>query len=200
MQMRKLPIYLLTLIIALTGLVACQPLEAPAPTESANVESGLVAEKSLYQDPDGLFTAPIPTNWTAQQADGYGILSSPNDGIQVYVLAVDADDLEAAVQDAWQMVDPAFDLEPDQILEEPAGRVERAITVTYDLEDEERFALGGGWLHDGIAYITLVEGRSGQRAAARLADADHPLRLRYLGRRRGEPGRRRTSADHAGGA
>ena len=158
MQMRKLPIYLLTLIIALTGLVACQPLEAPAPTESANVESGLVAEKSLYQDPDGLFTAPIPTNWTAQQADGYGILSSPNDGIQVYVLAVDADDLEAAVQDAWQMVDPAFDLEPDQILEEPAGRVERAITVTYDLEDEERFALGGGWLHDGIAYITLVKG------------------------------------------
>ncbi len=56
------------------------------------------------------------------------------------------------------MVDPEFSLEPDQILEEPAGDVERAITVTYDPQDEDRFVLGGGWLHEGIAYIALVQG------------------------------------------
>ena len=156
MQARKITFFFCTLTIMLLALVACQPLEPPA-TEPIAMENA-AEEDPVYADPQGLFTAPIPTNWTAQQADGYGILSSPNDGIQVYVLAVAADDLEAAVQDAWQMVDPAFELEPDQILEEPAGRVERAITVTYDSEDEDRFALGGGWLHDGIAYITLVKG------------------------------------------
>ncbi len=47
---------------------------------------------------------------------------------------------------------------PDQVIDEPASQVERAITVTYDADDEDRFALGGGWLHDGTAYVVLAEG------------------------------------------
>jgi hypothetical protein len=120
-----------------------------------------MAADDVYTDPERRFSVPIPVNWSVQQADGYAILTAPDGGMGIYVLALAADDLEAAVEQAWGMVDPEFGLEPDQILDEPATDVERAITVTYDPEDEERFALGGGWLNEGIAYIALVQVESG---------------------------------------
>lgn len=157
MNMRKVPVCLLHFAIVLI-LVGCQPVESQAPSATPSGTATVATDEDIYTDPQTLFTVPIPTNWSTEQAEGYGILSSPNDGINVYVLTLDASDLEEAIQQAWQTVDPTFDLEPDQILDEPASNVERAVTVTYSPEDENQFALAGGRLHDGIAYITLVRG------------------------------------------
>ena len=118
-------------------------------------------EEPRYEDPNGLFSVPIPTNWTADQGDGYGILTSPEGGITVYVLTVESDDIEEAVSAAWAIVDPAFDLEPDEVIEAPPigtkEGAEKAFTITYDTGDETEVILAGGWVYQGIVYVELFK-------------------------------------------
>jgi len=118
-------------------------------------------EEPRYEDPNGLFSIPIPTNWTAEPGDGYGILTSPEGGITVYVLTVESDDIEEAVAAAWAIVDPAFDLEPDEVIEAPPTSAqegaEKAFTITYDTGDEDEVILAGGWVYQGIVYIEVIK-------------------------------------------
>ena len=48
----------------------------PAPTSAGE-------GNDVYKDPNGLFSVPIPTNWSAESANGYGILTSPDGGLRV---------------------------------------------------------------------------------------------------------------------
>ena len=118
-------------------------------------------DKNVYEHPEGFFTVPIPTNWTAEQREGYAVLTSPDGEVAAYVLALEGDDLEQAVADGWQVVVPGFDLEVDDIIDEPlTNNAERAITIVYDTgEDEERIVIAGGWLYDGVAYLEMFETR-----------------------------------------
>jgi CubicO group peptidase (beta-lactamase class C family)/pimeloyl-ACP methyl ester carboxylesterase len=117
---------------------------------SSAVEEG----EGIYQHPGGLFSVPIPTNWAVEERTGYATLTSPDGEIEVYVLALEADDLEQAVADGWALIDPEFDLDIDEVIDEPVTNgAERAITVTYDTGDGETIVMGGGWLHDGVAYL-----------------------------------------------
>jgi CubicO group peptidase (beta-lactamase class C family) len=120
---------------------------------------GQAVAKDVYKDPDGLFSVPIPTNWTVEQKEGYATLSSPDNEVAVYVLVLESDDLEQAVADGWKLIDPTFDLEVDDLIDEPVTNgAERAITIIYDTgEDEERIVLGGGWLYEGLAYLEMFE-------------------------------------------
>ncbi|MFV1991829.1 MAG: alpha/beta hydrolase family protein, partial [Acidimicrobiales bacterium] len=77
------------------------------------------ADTAVYEDPNGLFSVPIPTNWTAEQADGYAILSSPDNEITLKMLAIEGDDVEEAIKAAWAVVDREFDLEPQGISDRP---------------------------------------------------------------------------------
>src|SRR5512142_2533307 len=72
-----------------------KPASAPqAPTSGAPAarEAG-PASGASYQDPQGRFSVPVPANWEAEARDGYGLLTSPEDKIKVYVLAVDGADI-----------------------------------------------------------------------------------------------------------
>lgn len=63
-----------------------------------------------YDDPNGQFTVPIPTNWTAITTDsGAALLSAPGDTIQMYMLVVESDSAEAAVTAGWEQVGVAFE-------------------------------------------------------------------------------------------
>jgi hypothetical protein len=136
--------------------------DAPAP-----VEAGTGA---VYADPEGLFTVPIPTNWTVEEGEGYATLTSPEEGIHFHVLALSAENLEEAIESAWSMVDPSFDLEPEEVIEEPAQRVDRAISIAYDTGDDQQFAIASGQQYQGIAYLQLVEAdlASIQRRSAQI--------------------------------
>jgi CubicO group peptidase (beta-lactamase class C family) len=131
----------------LTALEALAPLGEGEDTD----------EEALYEHPDGLFTVPIPTNWTVEELDGYARLASPDETLNVYVLAVEADDLERGIEDAWAIVDPEFALDVDEVIDEPnPDGVERTVTIIYDMgDDEESIIVAGGWLHDGIAYVEI---------------------------------------------
>jgi CubicO group peptidase (beta-lactamase class C family) len=113
---------------------------------------------SVYRDPSGLFTVPVPTNWVLEEFEGYAVLTSPDEEITAYVLALEGDDLETAVADGWQMVDPDFAYELEEVIDEPAqDGVERAITITYDTGEDGPILIGGGWQHDGVSYVELFK-------------------------------------------
>lgn len=156
----------ITLLLAVL-VSGCQMVTAPPP-EAGALESPLAtpapvtgpAEEStegVYTDPQGRFTVPIPTNWSAQPVDDYVVLASPQEQIQVYLLALPGEDIEAAIEQAWEQVDPDFALEVDQVFESPpAGGYEAVVNISYESEDDEQIVAAGGMLYEGVVYTLLV--------------------------------------------
>ena len=140
-----------------TASPATSPTAIPTPTST--VESHEAARNAVYEDPSDRFSVPIPTNWTARGAEGYGILTDPDGKITIYVLAVEGADVEAAIVDAWALVDPEFDLEPNDVTELPAtGGLEKVVDIVYDTGDESRLVAAGSELYQGLVYILLARG------------------------------------------
>ena len=145
------------------GEAAGQPAVGPDAAEAG--------AESQYVDPEGRFTAPIPTGWTATVQDGYVRLAGPEGGIYLDVVVASAEDPEGAVADAWALTLPDAELELVQTLEPPSGPgVDRTLILNYDLSDS-------GDLYQAIAqvvgeetYMMLVHGQAEmiQRRAAQL--------------------------------
>ena len=102
--MQKIKRYPPLLALFLIITIACTPIRpAPTPAPGGTVppptlvpqSPAATANTDLYVDPEGLFQAPIPTGWMAQQASGYAVLLSPAEAIRLYVLTVQADNAEA---------------------------------------------------------------------------------------------------------
>jgi hypothetical protein len=113
-------------------------------------------DESTYSDPAGRFSVPIPVSWSVRQADGYGILTSPDEGITIHVLAVEGGDLEGAAQVGWAVVDATFDLQPTRLStgSAPAG-VEQAV-LFYDTGNENEIVIADVRLYERTAYLILA--------------------------------------------
>ena len=136
--------------------------DAGAPADGAREE---------YEDPQGRFTFPIPTGWQASEGEGVVTAQDPSGGIRAHIVVSEGEDLEAAVRDAWSRAVPEFDLEPEETLEPPSERgVERTILVNYDPDDDERVYQAIAQLHEGTAYVLLIDANLAdlQRRAAQL--------------------------------
>lgn len=163
--MKQITHCLMILVLAL--LVACAPIRpdetAPAgtvPAVATTVPADEVARADEYIDPQGLFSAPVPTGWTAEQQDGYVRLASPEAGIQLYLFATPAENAEAAIAAAWQQIDPAFAETVDETLTPPAqGGIEAVTVVNYKFDEEnERIYQAVAQLYAGTYYLLLVDG------------------------------------------
>ena len=142
-------ITMLILTILLIGSAGC--IDPPTPKL-------VPIEGDTYTDLDGLFSVPIPTNWHAAQSyKGYGILTSPEEDLIVYVMAVEAESVEEGVRMAWDIIDPTFALEPDEVVELPARNgADVAINITYDTGTEDEVIMAGGWTYEDFAYIEII--------------------------------------------
>lgn len=113
-----------------------------------------------YTDPAGRYSVPIPTNWTLSEADGYVMLKDPEESIKMYLVVLPGTDLAQATLDAWQLIDPAFDVAIDEAIEPPAGRdVDGALVTTYDTGDDNRIMQAVAQGKDGEAYLLLIDGQ-----------------------------------------
>lgn len=52
------------------------------------------AEAETYNDPQGRFTVPVPTNWTVREGDGFVTLSDPGGEISAHLLVTPDTNLE----------------------------------------------------------------------------------------------------------
>ncbi len=138
-----------------TPAVQASPLPTPAPAQGSEAEAA-----DEYVDPSGLFSVPIPTNWTAEQQEGYVRLASPNDGLVIYLLTLQAESGEAAIEQGWQTVDPTF-AEPVQetVAPPPSGGVEAFTVITYEYDEaNEQFYQAVARLYDDTYYLLLIDG------------------------------------------
>jgi len=140
-----------------TPALTPSPTAVPEPTQAAGSPDEV--RDAFYSDASGLFSVPIPTNWSVESADGYGILTAPDNDFTIYVLAVEGPDVEAAIVDSWAEVDPEFDLEPRDVIEQSAtGGAEKAFFIVYDDDDVSRIAIARGQLYHGVVYVLLGVG------------------------------------------
>lgn len=77
-------------------------------------------QAEIYTDPEGRFTTTIPAGWNDNSTEGYGRFEAEN-GTVIYVLAVEAADLETGAQASFELVAPDLvDAEPLQSTTAPA--------------------------------------------------------------------------------
>lgn len=135
----------------------------PAPEVSSAVpvtpaDSEAQPRTNVYTDPQDRFSVPIPTNWQAEQRDGFVALSDPDQLIAAYALVVETADPKAALTEAWKRIDPSFTREPTAIQEPPpTNGAEQVVIASYD-GDPERVVTGQASLYQGITYVLLVDG------------------------------------------
>ena len=150
-------IALLWSLVTLVVLAGCQPIVAP-PTPAPNEEQ-IATESDIYSDPQGRFTVPIPTNWTATTRDGYALLTSPDEEIEVAIVVVPDPNLEAGVAQAWTIVDRELDTPVSKETEVPPyGGLERVISVEYETGESDVVMAALGLLSEGNTYALLFRG------------------------------------------
>lgn len=126
---------------------------APGPDEE--LPAGVA---SIFTDPAGRFSVPVPTNWTVAEQEGFTSLSDPEGTIQVYLRAIEGSDIGQAITDTWKLVDPTFDLEVDQTIDAPsAPGIEQTVVLSYQTGDRNRVVQAQGQLKDGIVYVDLYD-------------------------------------------
>lgn len=151
--------------------VAAAPAAPAAPGPGPVAPTPDAASGETLEDPEGRFTAPVPIGWTATVHDGYVTVTDPDEGIRLHLLAVDGEDLEAAVAQGWARVEPDFAAEVDEVLEPPSDPgVERTILVQYEDADDDVIRQAVAQLHEGVAYLMLIDAElaTAQRRGAQL--------------------------------
>lgn len=119
-------------------------------------------EDETYTDPAGLFSVPIPTNWTVTEAEGYALLASPDNEIEVYLLTVEGSSTTEAIAAGWTQVIADFALEAidTQSFTDPAvtAGAEEVTVITYNNPDDPQVIFQGlGILYEGRVYLLLFK-------------------------------------------
>lgn len=136
---------------ALHEAVFLPVVEALAPVSAEDV-----ADAPVYEDPAGAFSAPIPTNWTAETRDGYAYLASPNELITVSILTVETTDVEDALEAAWAVVAPDFDQPVADATEIPPSMLDAFWLYTYEMEDDEEVIVQAEVrVYEGVSYVLI---------------------------------------------
>ena len=157
-------------------LIISLVMAAPAPGWSAlaqpatpvAVATPLAPGATEYIDPAGRFILPIPTGWTAATVGEAGVLTSPDGGITVYALALSGTEIPDALDRAWHIVDPTFDLTTDETVDVPATAGLPSFTVTtYEGGPSDETVQAVAQVVDGVTYAVLV--RADLDEAARRA-------------------------------
>jgi len=132
------------------------PSQAPGASCIIGMETGFAVP---YEDPEGLYSFPVPPQWEVVAADGYVRLANPAEDITAYVVVIEGDNFEEAAEAAWAVVDPDFDGRPN-VLERPcqgctSAGADKFALIPFDTGDEQEFVLGAGWIYEGMTYMTL---------------------------------------------
>lgn len=116
-----------------------------------------------YTDPQGLYTVPIPTNWTATESEdgSYVLFTDPDEKILIYATAVEAaDDLAGLMNEFIKKVAPDFDLEvrTTNDVSDPAllQGFERSLSIVYDTP-LTRVVVADASVFEGIAYLSYLD-------------------------------------------
>jgi CubicO group peptidase (beta-lactamase class C family) len=146
----------------------------PAVDALAPLSEDADAEDASFSDPDGRFTVPLPTNWTAEARDGYAFLAAPEEVMTVKIIVIEDGDIEAARDAALDILEPDFDRELNEAYEDlPTGEMDDFVLYDYGLDDNQ-FVQIEVRLVDEVSYVLIFAGdfTAAQQRAAQLQIID----------------------------
>jgi CubicO group peptidase (beta-lactamase class C family) len=119
----------------------------------------LAQNSDTYSDPDGRFTVPVPTGWTAETlANGAALLTDPDGKLKVYALVETGEDTAAAVTAAWATVAPDFTFAPQQTQTVPSSPgVDETALLTQVSADQKTVYQGVGQRVNDQVYVLLFD-------------------------------------------
>jgi CubicO group peptidase (beta-lactamase class C family) len=124
-------------------------------------------EALIYEDPQGRYTTEIPASWTDASTDQYGLFTN-EDGVTIYLLAVEAENDVAGIVAALEVIAPDFDAEPAQTTTAPAPN--GTWTQNIYTFDDGSLAAALGQTRDGVTYVVFLQAPSQEVLQAANAD------------------------------
>jgi hypothetical protein len=111
------------LLLAMVG-------SAPA---AAQVSTPTAGEDTVYRDPLGRFTIPIPTNWVAEEHDGFVTVGTDDKKISISLVLIAGNGASDAIVQAMKLIDPGSDATPlPELMATPSSGSDDVALFTYD--------------------------------------------------------------------
>ena len=172
----------------LPALLACGLMLAAALSVAWAQSSPEARTERVFAGPDGRYTVPVPTGWTAEARENHARLASPEGGIEVRIVVLRNDDAAAAVAEAWRRLEPGAEPTVEDVVSIPTSAMNTAgvddfVLVNYVREDDEPIVQAEGRRLGDTVFVLLFEAElaSVQRRAAQLQIVDTGFTISALG-------------------
>lgn len=148
--------------IWLAAVVALMLVAAgPVSVFAAQVSTPSAGEEQVYADPDGRFQIPIPTNWIAEEQDGYVRVATRDGKISIAAAIVPAGGATPAIDAAMRLIDPEFESAAlTDLLATPTSSSDDTAFYTFDdgAESGQLVQALGRKIGDESIFVLVLEG------------------------------------------
>lgn len=104
-----------------------------AGTAQAQVSTPTAGEDAVYHDPDGRFAMPIPTNWIAEEHDGYVTVITSDKKIAISLVLIPDVGASEAIAQAMKRIHPDSEATPlPELMATPTSGSDDVALFTYD--------------------------------------------------------------------
>lgn len=102
----------------------------PASVLGGQVSTPDTGEDAVYRDPAGRFSVPIPTNWVAEEHDGYVSIVTGDRKIALSIVVISGTSASAAIGEALELLSPAAT--PVALVATPLSEGDEVAVITAD--------------------------------------------------------------------
>jgi hypothetical protein len=146
-------------VLILAMLVAFA-LAAPERVFADQVSTPTAGEEGMYYDPANRFAVPIPTNWIAEEHDGYLRIVTSDDKISVTIAVIPGASATAAIETTMRVLDPDFDATPlPELMATPTSGSDDIALYTYDDGSSSgQLVQAFGRRVEGVVFVLILQG------------------------------------------
>jgi hypothetical protein len=99
----------------------------------AQVSTPTAGEDTVYRDPQGRFTIPIPTNWIAEEHQGFVTVGTDDKKIGISLVLISGVGASDAITQAMKLIDPSSNATPlPELMATPTSGSDDVALFTYD--------------------------------------------------------------------
>lgn len=144
---------LLTAVLLVLALASATQVMAQVSTPTAG-------EDGIYRDPQGRFAIPVPTNWTAEEHDGYVTVATDDKKVEISLVLVSGTDAGDAIVQAMKLIDPASSGTPlPELMATPTSGSGDVALFTYDDGSASgRLVQAYGQRVGSVVFVLVLQG------------------------------------------